>query len=102
MTVRELLARCDSAELTEWIAYERITGVLGAERADILHGILAATVSNTARGKGRKATPRDFIPHWDQNREPDWQQMLATARALTSRLGGTDTSMEGVGDDTAE
>ncbi|MGW2547826.1 lactate utilization protein LutB domain-containing protein, partial [Kitasatospora sp. NPDC001574] len=29
-----------SAELTDWIAYERITGPIGPERGDVLHGIL--------------------------------------------------------------
>ncbi|MFD3352733.1 phage tail assembly protein T [Streptomyces fradiae] len=92
MTVAELLERISSAELTEWMAYEQITGPLGPERLDVLHSILAATVSNAARAKGRKAVPKDFMPQWDQGsgRAGDWQQMLATVTTLNVRLGGTD------------
>ncbi|WP_455711309.1 phage tail assembly protein T, partial [Streptomyces bacillaris] len=28
--------------MTEWMAYERVTGPLGPERADVLHGIQTA------------------------------------------------------------
>ncbi|MGW2545167.1 phage tail assembly protein T, partial [Kitasatospora sp. NPDC001574] len=31
------LDRISSAELTDWIAYERITGPIGPERGDVLH-----------------------------------------------------------------
>ncbi|URM90422.1 hypothetical protein LUW75_10905 [Streptomyces sp. MRC013] len=92
MTVGELLGRISSTELTEWMAYEQIAGPLGQERLDVLHSILAATVSNTARAKGRKAAPADFMPQWDQGagRAGDWQQMLATVTTLHVRWGGTD------------
>lgn len=93
-----MLADIDSDELTEWIAYEKITGPLGPARGDILHGIQTAVMANTAIAKGRKAHAKDFVPDWDRGKEPDWEQMLATARALTSRLGGTDLTLRG-GDD---
>lgn len=90
----ELLARCTSAELAEWMAYEKVTGPLGPERLDLLFGILTATVSNGSRGKGQRARePKDFIPKWDQGakREPaDWTQMLAAVKAMNRRLGGAD------------
>ncbi|WP_258038028.1 MULTISPECIES: hypothetical protein [unclassified Streptomyces] len=90
----ELLARCTSDELAEWMAYEHVAGPLGPERQDVLHGILAATIANTARGKGgRKAEPKDFVPVWDQGakRQPgDWRQMLAQVKAMNARLGGAD------------
>jgi len=92
--VPELLARCTSAQLTEWMAYEQVTGPLGPERQDLLFGILTATVSNGSRGKGQRAKePKDFIPKWDQGgkREPaDWRQMLATVQSMNRRLGGAD------------
>lgn len=99
--MRHMLADIDSDELTEWMAYEQITGPLGPERGDVLHGIQTAVIANAAGGKGRKAKPKDFIPAWDQKKSSKWQDMLATARALTSRLGGTDTTMRGGGDDDA-
>ncbi|MFC8704724.1 hypothetical protein ACFUIV_21355 [Streptomyces anulatus] len=88
-----MLADIDSAELAEWMAYEHVAGPLGPERGDMLHGILAATVANAARGKGKKAEPKDFIPTWDQGarKQPaDWQQMLAQVQAMNRRFGGTD------------
>ena len=88
----ELLSRCTSAELTEWMAYENVTGPLGPERLDLLFGILTATVSNGSRSKGQRAKePKDFIPAWDQGakRQPaDWRQMLATVTTMNARLGG--------------
>lgn len=74
------------------MAYEKVTGRIGPERLDFLFSILAATVSNTARGKGRKAEPKDFLPKWDQGatRQPaDWQQMLAAVKTMNRRMGGT-------------
>lgn len=96
-----MLADMGSDEITEWMAYERVTGPLGPGRYDVLHGIHTAVVANTAAAKGRKARPRDFIPEWDQDREPDAGQMLATVRALNARLGGTDLTSGGGGDDDA-
>jgi len=89
--VAELLRTHSSDELSEWMAYEHVTGPIGPERMDFLHSILAATVSNTARGKGRKAEPKDFLPKWDQGarRQPaDWQQMLAEVQTMNRRMGG--------------
>ncbi|GFH38919.1 hypothetical protein SCWH03_51820 [Streptomyces pacificus] len=81
------------------MAYEKISGPLGPERMDGLLAMLCATVSNTARGKGRKATPKDFLPQWDRGPKEamDWQSMLAAAKAMNRRLGGTDLT-EGGGD----
>ena len=93
--MRHLLADIQSDELTEWMAYEQLTGPLGPDRGDILHGIRAAVTANAAGRKGRKAVPKDFIPKWDQTQTASWEDMLATARAMTSRLGGTDTSRGG-------
>lgn len=89
-----MLADMTSAELTEWMAYEQISGPLGPERIDVLSSILAATVANTARGKGQRAKePSDFMPKWDQHAGTaggDWEQMLTTVTSLTRRLRGTD------------
>lgn len=65
MTVRELLARTTSRELSEWAAYEQITGPLGAPRTDLHAGIVASAVVNALSGKAR-AKPIDFIPKWDR------------------------------------
>ncbi|MFD3657036.1 hypothetical protein [Streptomyces sp. NPDC058620] len=90
----------DSAELTEWMAYEQINGPLGPERQDVQFAILTATVANTARGKGQSAKePKDFIPKWDQGaaEASDWTQMLTTVKAMNRRLRGTDLTEGGNG-----
>lgn len=88
MPVRELLARVDSRELAEWMAYEQVTGPLGPERADIHAGIIAAAIHNANTGKrGRKAKPRDFIPRWDRAAQT-WEEQLAVIRRVNSALGG--------------
>ncbi|GHJ01619.1 hypothetical protein TPA0906_34840 [Streptomyces olivaceus] len=79
------------------MAYERVTGIFGPERLDILHGIQTAALVNVQRTKGRKADPKDYIPVWDQGpRGPmSWQDMLAAAKAYTGRVGGTDHTTKG-------
>ena len=95
-----MLADMDSDELTDWIAYEQITGPLGPTRYDVLHGIHTAVTANTTAAKGRKARPRDFIPEWDHSRKADWQQMLATVRTVNAQMGGIDHTNGGeTGDD---
>ncbi|MFD3573844.1 hypothetical protein [Streptomyces sp. NPDC058644] len=77
-----------SRELTEWMAYERITGPLDARlRGDISAAIVAATVANS-QGAKKKAKPSDFIPTWFKRRktpEEVWQEVLKA----NSALGGT-------------
>ncbi|MCY0963521.1 phage tail assembly protein T [Streptomyces sp. H27-H5] len=94
----ELLATHSSAELTEWIAYEQITGPIGQARDDALMSILAATISNTARGKGRKARASDFLPKWDSGKgrpRMDWTEMLTAVKTINRSLGGTDLTKDG-------
>ncbi|KAB8167062.1 hypothetical protein FH609_011715 [Streptomyces sp. 3MP-14] len=88
-----MLATTTSAELTEWMAYERVTGPLGPERGDALHGIQTAALVNAQKGKrGKRARPQDFIPTWDSGggeQTPDEQLMQAVS--ITAAFGGTDT-----------
>lgn len=93
MPVRELLARTSSRELTEWVAYEKITGPLDARlRTDMAAGIVAATVANSAGSKA-KLKPSDFIPTWFKRRKSPseiWQDVLKA----NSALGGTVVSRD--------
>lgn len=92
MPVRELLARTDSRELTEWVAYEQLTGPLGFRRADVHAGIIAATIHNVNVGKkGRKAKPDDYIPQWGR-RSQSWEEQLRAIRAINRQMGGTETA----------
>ncbi|MFE2106634.1 hypothetical protein ACFXAF_12315 [Kitasatospora sp. NPDC059463] len=71
------------------MAYERLTGPIGPERGDVLHGVLTAVVHNTAAR--RKREPRDFIPRWaGRARRQTWQEMLAAVKAANRTLGGVD------------
>lgn len=88
MPVVELLRRTPSRELSEWQAYERITGPLGPARDDLHAGIIAATIANSNRGKGQAPyKPSQFIPKWDpQPQAPEHMKMIA--RAITRQFGG--------------
>jgi len=60
-TVRQLLAELDSAELTEWRAYDEIEGLEG--RADLRAGIVAAAAANHGfRQLKEPYTAADFMP----------------------------------------
>ncbi|MEU0245169.1 hypothetical protein ABZ192_12690 [Streptomyces sp. NPDC006235] len=80
-----MLANISSRELSEWMAYEKITGPLDERlRGDISAGIIAATVSNSAGGK-RKAKVSDFLPTWFRRRktaEEIWQDVIKANTAL--------------------
>lgn len=88
MPVGELLRRVSSAELTEWMAYEQISGPLGAARGDVQAAIVAATIANAMSSKkGRRFTPKDFIPEWDR-RPQTWQEQLELVKQLNKAFGG--------------
>ena len=93
MTVREMLARMDSDELSEWLAYERITGPLDlGTRIDVNIAMLASATYNMRRGKGQPAKKvSDFLIKWETARQGQTpEQMLAIAAALNRRMGGED------------
>lgn len=88
MTVGDLLARTSSHELTEWMAYERISGPLDGGREDHQLAVIAKTIADVNRGKRAPFKLDDFVIEWD--RQPmTWQQMLANAQQWTSALGGS-------------
>lgn len=89
MTVAELDNRMSSAELTEWMAYEKITGPLGRKRGDIQAATVAAAVANANRGRGRKAKVSDFLIPYEQRRQhQDAHELLRTVKAANRALGG--------------
>lgn len=89
MSVSELLASMSASELAEWMAYEEITGPLGPERGDIHAGIIASTIANVNRKKGKRPyKPQEFMPTWDRPRANTPQQMANFLKSLTLGLGG--------------
>ncbi|MGW5639622.1 phage tail assembly protein T [Streptomyces sp. NPDC003832] len=75
-----------SRELSEWMAYERITGPLDDRlRAEINAGIVSATVANV---NGAKRKPADFLPTWHK-RKRTAQELWAEVLKVNTALGGT-------------
>jgi hypothetical protein len=88
MPVAEMLRRTSSHELTEWAAYEQLTGPLDTRlRNDISAGIVAATVANS-QGAKRKLKPADFIPVWFK-RKKSVDEIWAEVMKANSALGGS-------------
>ncbi|MDX3550986.1 hypothetical protein PV729_04235 [Streptomyces europaeiscabiei] len=87
-SVAAMLARMSSRELSEWMAYEKVTGPLDSRlRGDISAGIVAATVANYGGAK-KRAKPADFIPEWFKRKRTVreiWDQVMKANTAL----GGT-------------
>ncbi|MCK9326632.1 MAG: hypothetical protein M0P69_14170 [Bacteroidales bacterium] len=78
MTVRELLARIDSRELSEWISYYEMEP-WGTDVEDWRAGMVASTIANVNRDpkKQRKPyTPKDFMPQRivEQKEEQSWEE----------------------------
>lgn len=74
MTVRELLTRIDSRELTEWAAFFGLEP-WGTEVEDWRAGMVASTIANTNRDPKKQKKPfepKDFMPKREQ--EPEKEQ----------------------------
>lgn len=68
-----MLGAVSSRELTEWMAYERVTGPLGPQRGDHQVAMLAAVVANTARDPKKRSDPYtgdDFLL-WERAERPE-------------------------------
>lgn len=93
MTVKELLCRIDSRELTEWQVYANLEP-FGEERADLRMATLAALLAEINRDRTRNKkpfTPEDFMPRFGPpvvpepepetllNKMTTWQAVLGAA-----------------------
>lgn len=67
-SVTELLSRVTSAEVTEWMAFERISGPLGGRRLDYATAMITKAIYdvNTKKRKRRKLS--DFLFKWGGKR----------------------------------
>jgi hypothetical protein len=73
MTVRELLTRIDSRELTEWAAFFGLEP-WGTEVEDWRAGMVASIIANTNRDPKKQKKPfqpRDFMPRREPARAQD-------------------------------
>ena len=64
-TLQEAMSRCDSRQYAEWRAYYEVEP-WGEERADLRSAIIACTIANVHRGKGKAFEPGDFMPEFDK------------------------------------
>lgn len=88
----ELESQLSSSELTEWMAYERMTGPLGRRRSDIQAAVIAQMVYEVNRSKKAKRSKlRDFIPDYGkQRRQKTPDEILGTLRSITKSFGGVE------------
>ncbi|MGB9780618.1 phage tail assembly protein T [Caldanaerobacter sp.] len=73
MTVKELLSRIDSQELTEWMVYYTLEP-WGTEVEDLRTGIVASTIANVNRDPKKQKkpfAPKDFMPIWDKPKQQE-------------------------------
>lgn len=62
MPVAEVLLRFSSAEITEWMAYDRIDP-FGGFRGDVQAAVIASTIANVHRGRNSPVRKiEDFLP----------------------------------------
>lgn len=91
-SLAELRWRMSAAELHRWWAWYQIEP-WGEIRGDLRMGILASALVNMWSAKGRRTTPADFLPNFQQTTftpraRQTPQQMLAILRRGTVRAGG--------------
>lgn len=90
MTVKELLARLDSAELAEWMAYARLEpfGPLAEEQRS---GIIVSTLANVHRPAKRTAyRPEDFFAALKAESRRRQGPLRDKVLAVFKQMGGTD------------
>ncbi len=80
--------------LYEWIAYAEIEP-FGEERADLRAGIVASTMANINRQKGKPAyKPQDFMPKFGKQEPQSWQSMLAVVEEINRGWGDDKRNQE--------
>lgn len=85
-----MLAQISSRELTEWMAYEQMTGPLGPGRGDLHAAQITSTLLNVNRGKGRKAhSIADVVLRFDRHEPMSPEELYARIRQINAGLGGT-------------
>ena len=84
----EMLTRMSSAEISEWIAFNSLEP-FGSEASYFGHAIVASTVANASRSKGRQVfKAEDFVPKFERKKAQSINEMLQIAQMMTIGLGG--------------
>jgi hypothetical protein len=85
MSVRRCMDEIDSAELSEWMAFDQLDPI-GQDREDLRMGILASTIVSAAHPKS-KCRPLDFMPDFAGKRKGKVRKQ--TASEIESVLAGS-------------
>jgi hypothetical protein len=84
VTVAELQERMSGQEFLDWIAWAKIRGMFGEERADLRNGLLCALLVNVATafaGKTGKAKATDYMPYYEKPK-PDPTDVAETKKQI--------------------
>ena len=86
-----MLANIGSAELSEWMAYEKLTGPLGGARGDVQAALVASVIASVNRAKGQRApTVAEFMPRWDRTKvRKSPEELFRMAQMANAALGGS-------------
>jgi len=68
MTVKEMLSRMDSDELSTWRAFYNLDP-FDSRRQDLQGAIIASTIYNSMRKKGRAKNVADFMPDFTHGKK---------------------------------
>ena len=83
MTVRELLSRLTSKELSEWMAWYNVEP-FGEARADLRSAIVACVVHNiNCTKKSQMKKVNDFMPKFGPPKQMDWKDIKKTLRWMS-------------------
>jgi hypothetical protein len=83
--------------LSEWEAYEVVSGPIGDERLDHLFAGLQSTIANSNRGKRQKPfEAKQFLPRWGRAKEQtegplDGHALLAKVKSINRKMGGAES-----------
>ena len=81
-TVAQLQEEMTSREFAEWMAYNRVDPI-GNIRGDLQSGIIASTIYNINRGKGKVLSASDFMPDFSKPKPTlleKFMQLLSIAK----------------------
>lgn len=91
MSVKQAQREIDSAEFSEWIAFNDIEP-FGEERDDLRSAIVAATIANIFRGKGPAHKVADFMPKFHKERsEAQSPEYIWAVLSTLAQIHGDDS-----------
>lgn len=88
-TKREAQERCDSAEFTEWIAFDSLQP-FGDYAQDVRDAMLIAAIKNQGGRRGKRFKVDDFRLCVDPKSLPDSATLKQQLRSFFDSIGTTD------------